>query len=90
MRRFPMVPGIDLAGVVESSGHPSHSAGDRVVLNGWGVGERPTGAGSRSAPDCEATGWCRRRTASGSSRRWRAARLAIRRCSASWRWSGTA
>lgn len=39
VRRFPMVPGIDLAGVVESSDHPSYSPGDRVVLNGWGVGE---------------------------------------------------
>lgn len=39
VRRFPMVPGIDLAGVVESSSHPDWKAGDRVVLNGWGVGE---------------------------------------------------
>ncbi|MEU6135483.1 MDR family oxidoreductase [Nocardioides sp. NPDC047086] len=39
VRRFPMVPGIDLAGVVESSDHPSYHPGDRVVLNGWGVGE---------------------------------------------------
>jgi NADPH:quinone reductase-like Zn-dependent oxidoreductase len=84
VRRFPMVPGIDLAGVVESSDHPSYSPGDRVVLNGWGVG-----AGSRSSPDCRATGWCRCRTASASSRRWRSARPATRRCSASWRWSGT-
>lgn len=39
VRRFPMVPGIDFAGVVEHSGHPSFSPGDKVVLNGWGVGE---------------------------------------------------
>ncbi len=34
-----MVPGIDLAGVVSDSSHPEWKAGDRVVLNGWGVGE---------------------------------------------------
>jgi acrylyl-CoA reductase (NADPH) len=39
VRKFPMVPGIDLAGVVTDSTHPDWKAGDRVVLNGWGVGE---------------------------------------------------
>ena len=39
VRRFPMVPGIDLAGVVTSSSHSDWKAGDKVVLNGWGVGE---------------------------------------------------
>ncbi len=39
VRKFPMVPGIDLAGVVEESTHPDYRAGDAVVLNGWGVGE---------------------------------------------------
>jgi acrylyl-CoA reductase (NADPH) len=39
VRKFPMVPGIDLAGVVEQSDHPGFRAGDGVVLNGWGVGE---------------------------------------------------
>jgi acrylyl-CoA reductase (NADPH) len=39
VRSFPMVPGIDLAGVVEISDHPDYAAGDKVVLNGWGVGE---------------------------------------------------
>lgn len=39
VRKFPMVPGIDLAGVVEQSAHPGFRPGDRVVLNGWGVGE---------------------------------------------------
>ncbi len=39
VRKFPMVPGIDLAGTVEASTHAGISAGDRVVLNGWGVGE---------------------------------------------------
>ncbi len=39
VRRWPMVPGIDGAGVVESSSHPGFAPGDRVILNGWGVGE---------------------------------------------------
>ena len=39
VRTFPMVPGIDLAGVVTSSSHSDWKAGDKVVLNGWGVGE---------------------------------------------------
>jgi acrylyl-CoA reductase (NADPH) len=39
VRRFPMVPGIDLAGTVAESCHPDFSPGDAVVLNGWGVGE---------------------------------------------------
>ncbi|MBA1246671.1 MDR family oxidoreductase [Pseudomonas luteola] len=39
VRKFPMVPGIDFAGIVEESTHPRYKAGDRVLLNGWGVGE---------------------------------------------------
>ena len=39
VRQFPMVPGIDFAGTVEESGNPSYKSGDKVVLNGWGVGE---------------------------------------------------
>ncbi|OBA84032.1 alcohol dehydrogenase [Mycobacterium sp. 1164966.3] len=39
VRKFPMVPGIDLAGVVTESSHGDWKKGDRVVLNGWGVGE---------------------------------------------------
>lgn len=39
VRKFPMVPGIDFAGVVAESDHPDFKAGDKVVLNGWGVGE---------------------------------------------------
>src|SRR4051794_28911766 len=44
VRRFPMVPGIDLVGVVEESNNPAVKAGDQVVLNGWGVGETHCGA----------------------------------------------
>ena len=43
VRRFPMVPGIDLVGAVLSSSHPKWQAGDRVLLNGWGVGETHCG-----------------------------------------------
>jgi acrylyl-CoA reductase (NADPH) len=39
VRKFPMVPGIDLAGIVEVSEHPDYKVGDKVLLNGWGVGE---------------------------------------------------
>jgi acrylyl-CoA reductase (NADPH) len=39
VRKFPMVPGIDLAGVVEASADPAWKPGDRVLLNGWGIGE---------------------------------------------------
>jgi acrylyl-CoA reductase (NADPH) len=39
VRKFPMVPGIDLAGKVLESANPEFKAGDMVVLNGWGVGE---------------------------------------------------
>ncbi|HEY5763672.1 MAG TPA: MDR family oxidoreductase [Rhodocyclaceae bacterium] len=39
VRRFPMVPGIDLVGTVKSSSHPDCKPGQKVVLNGWGVGE---------------------------------------------------
>ena len=39
VRVWPLTPGIDFAGVVESSDHAGFSPGERVVLNGWGVGE---------------------------------------------------
>jgi acrylyl-CoA reductase (NADPH) len=39
VRVWPLTPGIDFAGVVERSDNPGFSPGDRVVLNGWGVGE---------------------------------------------------
>lgn len=44
VRRFPMVPGIDFAGTVLSSEHPDWHPGDKVILNGWGVGEGHYGA----------------------------------------------
>src|SRR5215217_95606 len=44
VRRFPMIPGIDFVGMVESSTHPDWKPGDRVILNGWGLGETHLGA----------------------------------------------
>src|ERR1700722_7644015 len=38
-RRFPMVLGIDLAGIVETSAHEGIAPGDEVIVNGWGLGE---------------------------------------------------
>ena len=39
VRTWPMVAGIDGAGVVEESDYPAWRPGDRVILNGWGAGE---------------------------------------------------
>ena len=43
VKQFPMVPGIDLSGVVEYSASPDFKPGDTVLLNGWGVGEKHWG-----------------------------------------------
>jgi acrylyl-CoA reductase (NADPH) len=49
VRRFPMIPGIDLAGTVEASTHPDWKPGDKVILNGWGLGETHLGAYGQKA-----------------------------------------
>jgi acrylyl-CoA reductase (NADPH) len=49
VRRFPLVPGIDLAGTVYSSQSPRWKVGDKVVLNGWGVGESHSGGLAQTA-----------------------------------------
>ena len=49
VRRFPMIPGIDLAGTVESSSHPAWKQGDKVILDGWGLGETHLGAFAEKA-----------------------------------------
>jgi acrylyl-CoA reductase (NADPH) len=49
VRKFPMVPGIDLAGTVTSSSHEDWKSGDKVVLNGWGVGESHWGGLAQKA-----------------------------------------
>ncbi|MBV1700960.1 MAG: oxidoreductase [Hyphomicrobiales bacterium] len=43
VRRFPMIPGIDSAGIVEASTHKDFKPGDAVLLTGWGVGETHLG-----------------------------------------------
>lgn len=43
VRRFPMVPGIDFAGTVTESTNAAWKTGDKVILNGWGVGETHCG-----------------------------------------------
>jgi acrylyl-CoA reductase (NADPH) len=49
VRRFPMIPGIDFAGTVEASAHLDWKAGDKVILNGWGLGESHLGAYAQKA-----------------------------------------
>jgi acrylyl-CoA reductase (NADPH) len=49
VRRFPMIAGVDFCGTVESSSHPAWKAGDKVVLNGWGLGETHLGAYAEKA-----------------------------------------
>src|SRR5205807_1995878 len=48
-RRFPMIPGIDFAGSVEASTDPAWKPGDKVILNGWGLGETHLGAYAQKA-----------------------------------------
>ena len=49
VRRFPMIAGIDFAGTVEQSSHPAWKAGDKVICNGWGMGETHLGAYAEKA-----------------------------------------
>src|ERR1700712_3291626 len=49
VRRFPMIAGIDFAGTVEASSHPDWKAGDKVICNGWGMGETHLGAYAEKA-----------------------------------------
>lgn len=49
VRKFPMVPGIDLAGTVEHSTHLDYEAGDAVILNGWEIGETHWGGLAQKA-----------------------------------------
>jgi acrylyl-CoA reductase (NADPH) len=49
VRSFPMVPGIDFSGIVAESNHADYKPGDKVVLNGWGVGEKHWGGLAKRA-----------------------------------------
>lgn len=49
VRSYPMVPGIDFVGQVLESLDARYKAGDAVILNGWGVGERHWGGFAQKA-----------------------------------------
>ncbi|KXJ50114.1 MAG: alcohol dehydrogenase [Colwellia sp. Phe_37] len=49
VRRFPMIPGIDLVGVVEQCDNNKFNVGEHVLLNGYGVGEKYLGGLSQKA-----------------------------------------
>jgi acrylyl-CoA reductase (NADPH) len=49
VRRFPMIAGVDFSGTVEQSSHPDWTAGDKVICNGWGLGETHLGAYAQKA-----------------------------------------
>lgn len=49
VRRFPMIPGVDFVGTVESSAHPDFKPGDRAILNGWGACETHLGGWAEKA-----------------------------------------
>ena len=83
IRKFPLIPGIDLAGRVLRSEDPRFQAGDRVVLNGYGLGEVHHG------------GYAERARVKGDwliplpeniSTMWRSAPPATPPCSACWPW----
>ncbi|WP_053180064.1 acrylyl-CoA reductase (NADPH) [Pseudomonas kilonensis] len=49
IRQFPLIPGIDFAGIVETSSHPGFEAGDRVLVNGWGLSQTHHGGFAQKA-----------------------------------------
>ena len=49
VRRFPMIAGVDFSGTVEQSSHPDWTTGDKVICNGWGLGETHLGAYAQKA-----------------------------------------
>ncbi|MBV8682823.1 MAG: oxidoreductase [Caulobacteraceae bacterium] len=49
VRVWPLTPGVDFAGTVERSAHAGFAPGDKVVLNGWGVGETHHGGYAQRA-----------------------------------------
>ncbi|WP_431081626.1 MDR family oxidoreductase [Pseudomonas thivervalensis] len=49
IRQFPLIPGIDFAGIVETSSHPGFKTGDRVLVNGWGLSQTHHGGFAQKA-----------------------------------------
>ncbi|CNG75399.1 zinc-binding dehydrogenase [Yersinia enterocolitica] len=52
VRSFPMIAGVDLAGIVEKSEDARFIPGDKVMLSGWGVGEKHWGGLAQKARVC--------------------------------------
>ena len=68
VRKWPLVPSIDLAGTVEQSASPEWKPGDRVVVSSWGLGETHWGGYAQKARACSRAG-CRRRRRSARAGR---------------------
>jgi len=49
IRQFPLIPGIDFAGTVTQSSDPGFAAGDRVLVNGWGLSQTHHGGFAQKA-----------------------------------------
>ncbi|UVM75067.1 acrylyl-CoA reductase (NADPH) [Pseudomonas alvandae] len=49
IRLFPLIPGIDFAGIVETSSHAGFQTGDRVLVNGWGLSQTHHGGFAQKA-----------------------------------------
>lgn len=49
VRKFPLIPGIDFAGIVEASSHPGFVVGDRVLANGWDLSQTHHGGYAQKA-----------------------------------------
>lgn len=49
IQKFPLIPGIDLAGTVRQSSNPEFAAGDRVLVNGWGLSQTHHGGYAQRA-----------------------------------------
>ena len=49
IKKYPMIPGVDFSGKVVDSSHKKFKKGDKVILNGWGVGEKHFGGFSQYA-----------------------------------------
>ena len=49
IKKWPMIPGVDFAGVIERSSNKNFQKGDKVILNGYGVGESHYGGFSQIA-----------------------------------------
>jgi D-arabinose 1-dehydrogenase-like Zn-dependent alcohol dehydrogenase len=88
VRKFPMVPGVDLVGTVEESSHSSYRVGDAVLLNGWGVGEGHWGGLAQKAR-LKGEWLVPLPSRLPLSKPWPSARPAIRQCCVYWHLSAT-